>query len=139
VIECIKVYNAYSGITTNQAESLNFVIKQLQEWKEAPPDCILLSVYYLQSYYVLRGQRGLGNYHVHIQFGKIFCTQPLPSTVCAPQQIVKCIKGKHQIDTKDKSRILFNSAQTSASLSQKERAQRIIEENRISFDKAHNR
>ena len=45
-IETYKVYNPYSGVTNYQAEGLNFVLKQLQDWCESPSDCMLLSLYY---------------------------------------------------------------------------------------------
>ena len=60
-LEPLNVYNPFSGVTNNQSESLNFVIKQLQEWKESPIDCMLLVFHYLQSYYIMKivhGQRG---------------------------------------------------------------------------------
>jgi hypothetical protein len=40
-----------NGITTNMSESLNFVIKQFQGWKENTADICLLSLYRLQLYY----------------------------------------------------------------------------------------
>lgn len=57
-----RVETAYAGylhsvglrndtITTNMSESLNFVIKQFQGWKENTPDLCLLSLYRLQLYY----------------------------------------------------------------------------------------
>ena len=50
-IESHHIYDPFSGITNNQSESLNFVVKQLQDWHELPLDCMLLSLYHLQSYY----------------------------------------------------------------------------------------
>ena len=41
------VYNPFSGVTSNQAEGFNYVLKHLQEWKEAPLHCMVLSLYYL--------------------------------------------------------------------------------------------
>ena len=38
VLEELGIYNQYSGVTTNQSKSMNRVIKDLQEWKEAPAD-----------------------------------------------------------------------------------------------------
>ena len=38
------IYNPYSGVTNNQSESLNVVIKSLSKWKEAPMDCVVLSL-----------------------------------------------------------------------------------------------
>ena len=40
----LHIYNPYSGVTNNQSEGLNRVIKYLKDWKEAPVDCLLLSV-----------------------------------------------------------------------------------------------
>ena len=45
------VYDLYSGVINNQAKGLNYVLKQLQEWKEAPVDCMILALHYLQGYY----------------------------------------------------------------------------------------
>ena len=50
-IEPCGVYNPFSGVTNNQAEGFNHVLKSLQEWKEAPVDCMALSLHYLQMYY----------------------------------------------------------------------------------------
>ena len=41
--------NPISGITTNQLESFNFILKQLLGWKEAPVESVVLSLYYLQG------------------------------------------------------------------------------------------
>ena len=44
---------------------MNRVIKDLQEWKEAPADVLLLSFFHLQAYYyneIRRGMCGLGEY-----------------------------------------------------------------------------
>ena len=50
-IESYGVYHPYSGVTNNQSESLNHVLKQLQEWCELPLDCMILALNHLQSYY----------------------------------------------------------------------------------------
>jgi len=52
VHERYNSYNPYNGVTNNQSESLNRVTKDLQHWKEAPVDCMLLALYQLQAYYV---------------------------------------------------------------------------------------
>src|SRR6218665_3892502 len=52
-------------ITTNQSESYNFVLKKLQDWKEAPIDALCLSLFRLCQFYIAeleRGYAGLGNY-----------------------------------------------------------------------------
>ena len=52
------IYIPYSGVTNNQSEGLNRVIKDLQGWKEAPVDCVMLAVYQLQAYYLNKIRRG---------------------------------------------------------------------------------
>ena len=52
-------------ISTNQSESFNFVLKKLQDWKEAPIDALCLSLLRLCQFYIAeikRGYSGLGNY-----------------------------------------------------------------------------
>ena len=80
-IEPLGVYHSYSGITTNQSESLNQVLKQLQEWRESPLACMILALNHLHSYYlveIVRGQHSIGKYHLHPQYRKLMNTQPLP-------------------------------------------------------------
>ena len=97
-IEPLKVYNPFSGVTNNQSESLNYVMKQLQEWREAPIDCALLSFHSLQSYYVMeiiRGQRGMGKYHLNNGINSIESGQPiLTANIISPQEIVNHIKNQ---------------------------------------------
>ena len=105
VLEDFRVYNPYSGVTSNQSEALNYVLKQLQEWRESPLDCMILALYYLQCYYLVeitRGQHGLGNYHLHSSFHGIFDEQPIPQmTVYPPEDIVQRIKGELVEKSKD--------------------------------------
>jgi hypothetical protein len=48
-----------SGVTTNLSESLNRVIKSLQNWKEAPADVMITALYQLQQFHINEIQRGL--------------------------------------------------------------------------------
>ena len=96
-IEPHGVNDPYSGVTNNQAESINHVLKQLQEWHEAPVDCMALALHHLQSYYIVeifRGQHNMGNYHLHSQFSPLAEVTPLPKSVFSPEDIVDRIKGK---------------------------------------------
>ena len=45
-IEPLGVYNPFSGVTNNQAEGMNFVLKHLLNWREVPIDCIALAIHY---------------------------------------------------------------------------------------------
>lgn len=152
-IELHGVYDPYSGVTNNQAEGINYVLKELQQWREAPVDCMVLALHYLQGYYrveIARGQQGLGNYHLHRQFSCIVKAQPslIPEhNIFAPEKIVARIKGS--LDTslpdlptinngiQDQDRSASNHQHTSTSnhqLSQRERAKRVLEGNKINID-----
>ena len=58
-MEAYRVYNPVSGLTSNQSEAFNTVLKRMQEWKEMPLDTAVLSLYHLQAYYWNEWQRGL--------------------------------------------------------------------------------
>ena len=49
----------HRGVTSNLSESLNKVIKELQNWKEAPADAMMTAIYHLQKYFINEMQRGL--------------------------------------------------------------------------------
>ena len=64
-IDKITRFDPYSGITQNQSESMNKLLKSLNKWKEAPADVAILSFLRLHQYYIKvisRGRAGLGNY-----------------------------------------------------------------------------
>ena len=141
-IEPYGVYDPYSGVTNNQAESLNHVLKKLQEWHEAPIDCLVLSLHHLQSYYLMeiaRGQYNTGDYRLHAQYSPLAETTPFPTSTFSPHEIVDRIKGKlaesAQLSPSD-----CNLSSASASklpptkLSQLERARQVIEQNRLNID-----
>jgi hypothetical protein len=58
VLESMDLYHPYTGVTNNQSESFNAVLKRLQRWREVPVDSIILSLYHLQAYYHNEIQRG---------------------------------------------------------------------------------
>ena len=146
-IESYGVYSPYSGITNNQAEGINLVFKQLQQWKEAPVNCMVLALNYLQGYYALeiaRGQQNLGNYHLRSEFSSSLATALfLPDEkVYSPADIVSQIKENifckpdesSQANDADTSNDASASTSALQSLSQKERAKRVLQENKISCD-----
>ena len=141
-IEPYRVYDPYSGVTSNQAESFNRVVKQLQEWREAPVDCMVLALHHLQSYYLVeiaRGQHNLGDYHLNAQFSPIAETTPLPTSALSPEEIVDRIKGRLaesvQFISSESSQPSNGSSELpSKSLTQLERARLVIEQNRINVD-----
>ena len=152
-IEPLGIYNPYSDVTNNQAEGLNYVLKQLQQWREAPIDCMVLALHHLHSYYLIeiaRGQNGMGNYHLHPQFVDIIDTVPFPSSpIYSPEEIVSRIRGQLTKSTPytegssipsietgtttnmEKPQL---SSQSGGQLSQRDRAMRVIADNRISMD-----
>ena len=144
-IQRLGVYHPFSGVTNNQAEGINFVLKQLQDWKEAPVDCMILALHYLQGYYVSevsRGQQNLGNYHVHPEFST--CV-PMPlqlpqHKVYSPKDIVTRIKANvdhssHELTSTGTTSIASTSVEHELDcLSRQERARHVIDEGKISVD-----
>ena len=137
VLEEYRVYNPYSGVTSNQSEGLNYVIKQLQEWKESPLDCMILALYYLQSYYALkitRGQHGLGNYHLHSDFQGIFDEQPIPQIIVyPPEDFVKRIKGElmERSNAGQDEEPQRENKTCNPHLSQESRAKKVVDEGKV--------
>ena len=71
ILEKLKIYDMYSGITTNAAESLNNVIKSVQKRKQLPVDMINLTLFFLQKYIYTEiqcGRAGFGNYILKEEF-----------------------------------------------------------------------
>ena len=136
-IEEYGVYSSSSGITNNQSEAMNCVVKQLQNWHESPVDCMALSLYHLQNYYMMeiyRGQHGLGSYHVHPQL-KGTATLPIPDFVVhSPGDIVEQIRGRLQGTTDSISSIEEKSSTPCRNLTQRQRACQLIQESKITYD-----
>ena len=58
-------FDENNGITTNQSEGFNFLLKDFQNWKEVPLDCLMMSSKLIQGFYFeecRRGKAGLGNF-----------------------------------------------------------------------------
>ena len=73
------------------------VLKDLQDWKEAPLDCVVFSLYQLQAFYLnetKRGLAGLGEYTIASKYKSLqldqLAIQYLPTS--SPEDIVKRIK-----------------------------------------------
>lgn len=89
---------------------LSRVVKDLQQWKEAPLDCVILSLHQLQAYYcneIKRGLSGLGTYTIADEYTSLkvnqISMQYIPAS--SPEEIVKRIQeGKSH---KDASYILL--------------------------------
>ena len=47
-LEAYGLYNPLSGVTTNQAEGFNSLLKRLQGWKEIPVDSAIYSLFQLK-------------------------------------------------------------------------------------------
>jgi len=79
--------------TTNQSETFNYVLKRLQEWKEAPVDAVVLSLFRLSQYHLVEIKRGLcgqGEYHLHVGV-EASVTNVLTPVVRHPNDIVDSI------------------------------------------------
>ena len=97
-MEPLGIYNPLSGITTNQSEGFNTLLKRYEQWREAPLDSMILGLYFLQKYYhneVQRGYGGIGSYSLLSQyaFADIPLDEILTSIVLSPEEIVDKIKN----------------------------------------------
>ena len=132
-LEQVGLYNPYSGITNNQSEGLNHVLQSLEGWHGLPLDCLMLSFYYLQGYYLSEiscGQNGLGTFHVHASFKNCFGSLPiLPVKVYKPEEIVARVKG--EIRETNEEQDIENNHELPNALSQEARARKRIEDGKI--------
>ncbi|CAG2192435.1 unnamed protein product [Mytilus edulis] len=95
-----NLYDPYSGITNNACESMNAVIKGLNKYRELPVDCFVLSMFYLQNYYineVQRGLAGIGNYTLRTKFNHASIPKDeinVPKQLVKPADIVKHVMSE---------------------------------------------
>ena len=79
------------------------VLKDIQEWKEAPIDCVVLGLYQLQCFFVneiRRGLAGYGQYTLVLQSAAVthFEQFLLKSNNCInPKDIIQKIKSGKQL------------------------------------------
>ena len=82
---------------------------------------------------ILRGQQGLGKYHLHPQYTNLIKSPSVPiQNVYSPEQIVERMKGNIQKSTTEK--LTKEPQKQPESFFQKECARILIEEKRISFE-----
>ena len=136
-LEKVGLYNPYSGITSNQSEGLNHVLKTLNDWREMSVDCLMLSLYYLQEYYlseISRGQNELGIYHVHSRFKGSFASVPMSQVrFYPPEEIVSRIKGELDELTESHKKCinLEENEELPSSFSKESRARKLIEDGKL--------
>ena len=142
VLEKEGVYSPFSGVVTNQSESFNMVLKSLQQWKEVPVDCIVLSFYLLQSFFMNEITRGLtsqGNYHLHHQFLPLMEEADVsePAFICVrPDEIVSRIRDGDMTSQSysPQPQGEVQPQKPPSALTQLERARLILQSGKISFD-----
>ena len=62
-----------NGITTNQSEGFNFLLKDFQSWKEVPLDSLLMSLKLIQGFYleeIRRGKANLGTFRLKPKYAR---------------------------------------------------------------------
>jgi len=81
--------------TTNQSEAFNHVLKRLQDWKEAPIDSLVLSLFRLARFHIAevrRGRCGQGDYILREGI-EATSSETVPSVVPPqPTEIVESIR-----------------------------------------------
>ena len=139
VLEELHIYNPYSGVTNNQSEGLNRVIKDLQGWKEAPVDCVMLAVYQLQAFYlneIRRGLASMGEYHLKSDYASIQANHGLVDYIptSTPEEVVEKIKGESTRIEEEQIKKEPPDDPPSRTPSVQARAQQLLASNQISFD-----
>ena len=139
VLEELHIYNPYSGVTNNQSEGLNRVIKDLQGWKEAPVDCVMLAVYQLQAYYLNEirwGLAGIGEYHLKSDYASIQANHGLVDYIptSTPEEVVERIKNGESTRIEEiQIKTELPDDPPSRTPSVQARAQQLLASNQISF------
>ena len=122
------------------------VLKDLQDWKEAPLDSLVLSLYQLQAFYLnetKRGLAGLGNYNVAQKYHAVcldqIAVQYLPTN--CPEDIVtriregECTQGEiPQVKVKKEGEDQQPQEKQTRTLSAYARAQLVVQNDKINFD-----
>lgn len=121
------------------------VLKDLQDWKEAPLDSLILSLYQLQAFYwneTKRGLAGLGNYTIAPKYQAAcleqVAVQYLPTN--SPEDIVKRIReGERngeipQVKVKKEGADQQPHEKQMRTLTAHARAQLVVQNDKISFD-----
>ena len=140
MLEELHIYNPYSGVTNNQSEGLNRVIKDLQGWKEAPVDCVMLAVYQLQAFYlneIRRGLASMGEYHLKSDYASIQANHGLVDYIptSTPEEVVEKIKkGESTRIEEEQIKKEPPDDPPSRTSSVQARAQQLLASNQISFD-----
>ena len=122
----------FNGITTNQSEGFNWLIKDLNNWKEGPIDCILLSFRFLQQYFlseIRRGRAAIGNFTLTSAMAQRTIDMDsldMQPPVCDFKEIVNLIRNKGFPEDAE-------TAKTEPNLSFRAKAKEIVMANRIAF------
>jgi len=109
VLEKLNVYNELSGITTNQSEGYNTLLKHYENWKEAPVDAFILGLYRLQGFYyneIQRGYGGIGSYTLSPDFAHaaIAVDEIMSIPAIQPAEIVAKMKIDQLITPNDEQK-----------------------------------
>ena len=99
MLEKMNVYNELSGITTNQSEGFNTLLKHYGNWKEAPVDALIPGLFKLQVFYYNEIQRGysrIGSYSLSHDFActAIALDEVMSIPIIQPADIVSNIRDK---------------------------------------------
>ena len=120
ILESLRIYNPYSGITNNQSEGFNTVLKRLQNWREVPVDAIVLTLYHLQAFYhneIQRGFSGIGSYSLSAE---LVAAKRSPDEICtiptySPEDIVSRIREDLDINPPSDNQTSSSSSSSSNS------------------------
>ena len=102
ILEKLNMYDPFSGVTNNVSESMNKVLKDLTKWKRCPIDCVMLSMWHIQRYYMVelsKGRAHLGKFSLKEEFSSYAIDAdeiPKLDKMVDPTNIVSFIKDCSQ-------------------------------------------
>ena len=119
------------------SEGFNYLIKDFQNWKEVPLDCLLMSLKLIEGFYleeIRQGKAGLGTYSLKKHLPKFrtnveeFESRKL---ICHPKDIVESIRNTEikAMDTQTENQVRPENATNSRIL----RAKQFVAQDNISF------
>ena len=132
VIDDFVTFDQKYGVTSNMSEGFNWLLKDLNNWKELPVDSMVLSFRFLQNYYrkeISRGKVGIGQYSLKKSFEKMAIDVVAMETikVIPIKEIVSSIKNKERSYIAQEVKSMYSQHSTIA------RATEIVENDQISF------
>ena len=109
ILSSFECYFPNSGITTNSSESFNATLKRVFNHQEVKIHQTVLSLYFLQNYYlkeIMRGYCNLGEWNLKLfHLRKLISNVDFPKDAISPDEVARVVRNEisegSQVDHKD--------------------------------------